>query len=154
MKRRTKERLLKFFRQFWFIIPFAIYASGALLIEKTDISFLKARGYAEQEEYTYYDREGEEREGITLIRIKGLGKVLTYSDVYLSSVVLFVLFPLMGRCIFGNNNESVGDTKSVIFGNCVLGVLLVSLTTKGNILPTCLFWVGIIVSGICYEQFK
>lgn len=145
---------MKFFRQFWFIIPFAIYASGALLIEKTDISLLKARGYAEQEEYTYYDSEGEEREGETLIRIKGLGKVLTYSDVYLFSMPLFMVFPLIGRCIFGDDKGGNIDTKSVIFGNCVLGLLLVYLTTKGNILPTCLFWLGIIVSGIFVEQFK
>lgn len=65
-----------------------------------DIESLKQSGIATQEEYTYLDSEGEEHEGETLVEITGIGKILTYSDVYFAPIPLFLLAMLIGAFVF------------------------------------------------------
>lgn len=139
---------LRSYRSLLILLPLIPYFAGAFFIKGNDLSYLSKIGVASQEEYTYYDNDGEESE--TLITLEGLGKVLTYSDVYIASVPMIVVFLTIGRIVFGDKDGRL-QLETVIFGNCVLGVLLIYVTSKENILPTILFWVGIIIATITRE---
>ena len=95
----------KFLNSTWFklFLPVVFYVVGVAFIEKNNIEPLKRSGYAEQEEYSYVDRDGEEHEDETLIKIDGLGKILTYQDVYLASIPMFMLALIFG--VFVNNGK-------------------------------------------------
>ena len=134
---------------FWIVLALVCYFSGAVLMERPNVEPLKEIGVAEQEEFTYEDSNGDEHEGQTLIDISGIGRVLTYSDIYLASIPIFLIAMFFGGLILNNGDvfRNPNELKHVIFANCILGVLLIWLTTKGNIIPTILFWLGIIVAG-------
>lgn len=134
---------------FWIVLALVFYFSGAFFMENPDIEPLKNKGIAKQEEYYYEDSDGEEHEGQTLIEIKGIGRVLTYSDIYLASIPLFLIAIFIGGFVLNNGEvfRNPDELKHVIFANCILGVLLIWLTTKGNIPSTVLFWLGIIAAG-------
>ena len=125
------------------LITLVFYFAGAFLMKDMDVECLKKRGLAKQEEYTYVDSEGEEREGETLIEIKDIGSVLTYKNVYMAPLVMWFFFLIVGKIIL--NEEGV---NGVIFGNCVLGCLLIFLTSTENILSTILYWLGILSAGL------
>lgn len=137
----------------WFkcLLPVVFYTVGATFIEKNNIEPLKRIGYAEQEEYSYYDRDGEEHEDETRIKIDGLGKILTYKDVYLESIPMFiyaVIFASFSSILNNGKLRNVGVFNCVIFANCILGILLISLTTRSNWSATLFFWLGIIAAYI------
>ena len=129
---------------FKLLLPVLLYTVGASLIDHYDIEHLKNMGYAEQEEYLYEDSNGDEHEGKTLVEISGIGKVLTYEDIYFAPIIMFIFAMLFGGLVFyeGVVFESRYEIEHVIFANCILGVLLVWLTTKSNVIPTILFWLG------------
>ena len=139
--------------KFWlpFILTVAFYFSGAFFIKQPDIEKLKNMGIAHQEEYTYVDRYGEEHDDETLIEIKGIGGILTYKDIYGAAVALIVPSMFVGWLIFGSNGErtpsSKDSLKHIMFADCILGLLLIWLTSKENIPSTILYWLGIISAG-------
>ena len=132
----------------WFklLLPIILYFVGIVFIQRNDIGRLKYLGYAEQEEYTYVDRNGVEHEDESLIKIDGLGKILTYQDIYLSSIYMFVLAIVFGLLMNEGTLEGVDQFKYVIFANCIIGALLVLLTTSDNWIATVFFWLGIIAA--------
>lgn len=138
----------------WLILAIVFYFAGAFFMKPVDVEPLKKMGLAQQEEYTYEDSEGEEYEGLSLIWIKGLGNVLTYKDVYLFSIPLFLLSLCFNFVIFGNENYRYLELQCVVLANCVLGVLLFRLTTKGQIISTILFWLGIVASLVYLATSK
>lgn len=142
MKKLLNSTLFKLF------LPVAFYTIGIFFIERNHIEPLKQLGYAEQEEYSYVDNDGEEHEAETLIKIDGLGKILTYQDVYLASIPMFILALIFGVFVSNGKLESVDEVKYVVFANCILGALLIWLTTRGNWIATLFFWFGIVAAYI------
>ena len=140
----------KFLNSTWFklFLPVVFYFVGLTFIKENNIEPLKRLGYAEQEEYSYVDRDGEEHEDETLIKIDGLGKILTYQDVYLSSIYMFTLALIFGVFVNNGKLEGVDEVKYVVFANCILGALLIWLTARDNWIATLLFWLGIIAAYI------
>lgn len=135
---------------FWLILTLLLYFVGFFLIKSPDTRILKEAGLAEQEEYVVTDQDGEEYFTESLIDIKGLGKVLTYHEIYLSSIPLFFVSMFLG-CIIFNGGEISTTRMSIrhaIFANCILGLLLIWVTSKANIPSTILFWLGIFTAGI------
>lgn len=126
------------------ILGFIFYFCGLFLIKSVDIENLKQLGVAHQEEFLYTDSEGEEYEDITLIDIKGVGKIFTYRDVYLEGFTMLILALIMGEVYFGRGEMG----KCIIFAECIIGVLLLRLTTKANILPTILFWLCVVATYV------
>lgn len=124
------------------------YFVGVAFITPNDVDTLKKKGISEQEEYTYIDNDGEEHEDKTLISIDGLGKVLTYRDVYFSALAMLVISMIAGRLSMGDKEEF----KHMVFGNCIIGVLLIYLTTKSNIIATILFWAGVVFARMTYSN--
>lgn len=141
----------KFNLSLWLLVlAIAFYFAGVIFIPKTSIETLKMHELAEQEDYIYEDNDGEEHEGLSLIRIDGLGKVFIYEDIYFMSVWMVIIAMFFGSIILGegSNTESNESLKHITLANCVLGVLLIRLTTKDYILPTIFFWLGIIAAWI------
>ena len=135
---------------FWLILTLVLYFVGFFLIKSPDTRILKEAGLAEQEEYVVTDQDGEEYFTESLIDVKGLGKVLTYHEIYLSSIPLFFVSMFLG-CIIFNGGEISTTRMSIrhaIFANCILGLLLIWVTSKANIPSTVLFWLGIFTAGI------
>ena len=60
---------------------------------------------------------------------------------------MFLLAALFGHFIF-NKDDTI---NYAMLANCVLGVLLVRLTSTGNIISTILFWLGIIAASFTRE---
>lgn len=140
-----------FFSSFYLGIKIAIivalYIGGITLMKSTDIESLKEMGYAEQEEYSYTNSDGEDVEGETLISIKGIGKVLTYKDVYLAAFPLLVFTIIFWEIPIKNvDNSNSGMGKQIFFSFSLLGIALIWLTTKGFHLSTVMFWLTIIIS--------
>ena len=135
---------------FWLVLTFVVYLVGFILMKSPDVSQLRQSGLGERDEYFVTNADGEEYISESLIRIDGVGKVLTYKDVYLFSFPLLFASMILGCIIFkgGEISTSKMDIKHAIFANCVLGLLLIWVTTKENILPTILFWLGIFTAGI------
>ena len=140
----------KFLNSTWFklFLPVVFYIVGIAFIEKNNINPLKRLGYAEQEEYSYVDRDGEEQEEETLIKINGLGKILTYQDVYLASIPIFTLALIFGVFVNNGKFEGVDELKYVVFANSILGALLIWITARDNWIATLFFWLGIIAAYI------
>lgn len=135
------------------ILAIVLYTIGILLIPQSDFSVLKKYNLAEQDEYTYYDSDGEEHEGSSLVVIANVGKILTYKDVYFMSLYIFVLAMFFGSIIMGKGPKttSLESLQHIIFANCILGVVLIILTQKQTILPTIFFWFGIISAYIASQ---
>lgn len=119
-------------------------------IKPTNIELLKESEIASQEEYTYYDNDGEEHEEESLIEVTGIGKILTYKDIYFASIAMFLIAIIIGAIVFegGIETRSEDSLCHIIFANCVLGVLLIWLTSKETIVSTIFFWLGIIAAYI------
>lgn len=134
---------------FWLILTFVIYVLGFVLLKSPDVSQLREYGLGERDSYFVTNADGEEYVSESLIRIDGIGKVLTYKDVYLFSFPLLFASLIIGSIMFnGGVSTSRMDIKHAIFANCVLGLLLIWVTTKENIIPTILFWLGILTAGV------
>lgn len=135
---------------FWLVLTLVLYITGFFLIKSPDVGILKKAGLAEQEEYIVTNQDGEEYFAESLIDVKGLGKVLTYQEIYLFSIPLFFASMFLG-CIIFNGGEISTTRMSIrhaIFANCILGLLLIWVTSKANIPSTVLFWLGIFTAGI------
>lgn len=143
----NKSKITRFLNSSWILLfPIAFYISGMFFMPKENIEYLKRIGYASQEEYTWTDREGEEHEDVTLISIDGIGKVLTYDNIYLSLIVLSVPSLVIGRLLFG---EYVNEIKCLIFCNSLIGITLLALSTREHIMSNILYWLGIVSACFC-----
>ena len=65
--------------------------------------------------------------------------------------IIGILLYKKGEITNSNNDEQIGW---IIFGNCILGLLLLPLTSKGNIPSTVLFWLGIIAATFLKKPNK
>lgn len=124
------------------------YVVGLFLIYEPNIEPLKHRGIIRQEQIIYTDADGEEHEDETLIEIAGLGPVLSYRDIYSAAVPFLIVACILGKVLFNSTNE----LRFMIFTNSILGLLLLWLTTKPNIISTILYWCGIITAYIYVEK--
>ncbi len=146
---KPKAKRKQFLSSSWILLfPIAFYVSGLFLIPNENIDHLKRIGYAEQHEYTWYDSDGEEHEDETLITIDGVGRILTYKDLYFSAITLFVPALVLGGIVFG---QRVNGIKCLIFCNCLIGVTLLKLTTSQHLTSTILYWTGIAAAFFCIK---
>lgn len=134
------------------IFTLAFYITGAFLMETNDVEKLKKMGVAKQHEYVHTDSYGDEHEGQSLIEIDGLGHILTYRDIYLASIPMLLIGAIIGYFIF--KGDSSYELHSIIIANCVLGILLVRVTSSSNIPSTILFWLGIIAATFIISPHK
>lgn len=125
------------------LLSIVLYFAGLFLSPRQNIDLLKEFGMAKQEYTIYYDSDGDEHESESLIEICGIGPVLTYTDVYLAALPFLIVACLLGKIIFNSTDE----LRFMIFTNCVLGVLLLWLTSKPHILSTVLYWSGIVTAS-------
>jgi len=130
------------------LLTVLFYVAGVLVMVIPD---KKEPGSIGQEEYQYTRRDREKRPGISLHNVKGLGKVLTYEDVYWGSVSLFLPALICGLLVFGKKRD---ELNVLIFTNCMIGVFLIRVTDAGHIIPTLLFWGGIIMAAIANSIFN
>ena len=129
-----------------FILSALLYTAGMFFIHKPNIEHLKQRGIANQEQLLNYDANGDEYESESLIEVRGIGRVLTYSDIYLATIPFLIISLVLAKIIFNVNNV-IDEGKFVIFTNCIFGLLLLWLTTKLNVISTILYWSGIIAAS-------
>lgn len=130
----------------------AFYIAGAFFMPHQNIVPLKKTDFAKQETYTYTDSDGEEHEAETLIEVDGVGSVLTYKDVYLSSIPFLVISLILARLIFNDDIADRNELRFWTYTNGVIGVLLIWLTKKQCIVSTILFWVGIITAYLAEKS--
>ena len=135
---------------FWLILAGVLYFVGFILIDNPDSSYLSEAKFGGREVAFVADHDGEvylsESSDVEAL---GKVKVFTYQDVYLFSIPLFFASMIIGCIVFnGEVSTSSMDIKHIIFANCILGFLLLEVTTKENIIPTILFWLGILTAGI------
>ena len=89
-----------------------------------------------------YNRDGEEYESEGLIEIEGIGSVLSYKDIYFSTLPFLIVSSILAKSLFGSEDE-----KFLVYTNCILGVLLIVLTNKSYLTSTILYWGGIIAGS-------
>lgn len=133
MKRKFNKTSL------FLILALVFYFVGICFIKPNDIESLKKRGIAQQEEYYYEDEFGDEYEGETLVEIKGIGKILTYNDIYYAAIPMCIISLVMGMIFFGKEKY-----QNAIIANGVLGLLLIWITSKGTIVSTILYWLSLV----------
>ena len=126
------------------------YIIGMLLVKKENYDVVSCA----REEYVYVNSDGEEQEGESLLNISGIGRVLTYRDVYYASVSMFIIAMVIGGILLGDGFKTKSDESlpHIIFANCVLGMLLIWLTSKETVLSTILFWLGIVSAYFAAEK--
>lgn len=136
---------------FWFIMPLVLYAVGAILMKTPDLGRLREVGLTHQEEHVIVNPDGGEYYATdSMVEIDGIGSILTYRDLYYFAVPLFFASLFLGCLIFkGTISTSEMDTRHVIFSHCILGLLLIWVTSKENIPSTVLYWLSIFAVGIC-----
>ena len=125
------------------LLAVLLYLAGLFLSYKPDIEHLKHCGVASQELRLCYDSDGDEYESESLIEIRGIGPILTYSDIYIATVPFLIISLVLAKVVFNSTDE----VRFAIFTNCILGALLLWLTTKPNIISTILYWCGIITAS-------
>lgn len=134
--------------EFILILVVGLYIGGGFALPHTK-EYIQDTGVIHQTEMIYADDEGEEREDVSLIEIEGIGKVLDYKNIYIEATIsLLIISCLLGRVIFNSTDE----IRFMIYTNCVLGILLLCLTTKPYMLSTFLYWCGIIVASFLPDK--
>lgn len=126
------------------VAAIAFYIIGALFINKENSNGI----VYEREKYTYVGYDGEEHEDESFLDMPGIGKVLTYKDVYYASAPMFLIAIIIGSIVFkgGVKTSSKASLQHIVFANCILGVLLIWLTKKENVVSTIMFWMGIVAA--------
>lgn len=119
------------------------YLVGLFLIQKPNIESLKQHGIIKQEQTTYIDKDGEEHEDKSLIEIVGFGQVLSYQDIYFATIPFLIVACVLAKVIFNSTDE----IRFMIFTTSILGLLLVWLTSKPNVVSTILYWCSIITAS-------
>lgn len=139
-----------------YLLCYAIvfYAIGLFFMPYQDVDRLEKSGFAKQETYTYTDSDGEEHEAETLIELEGIGNVLTYKDVYLSSIPFLVISLILARLIFNDDKADRNELRFWMYTNSVIGVMLIWLTKKSCIVSTILFWAGIVMAHFAEKSMR
>ena len=122
---------------------FLFYLIGLFAIPNPDIGRAKRLGIIKQECETYIDNEGEEHEYEPLMEIVGYGHVLGYKDIYISTIPFLLVSCILAKIIFNSTDE----LRFMIYTNCILGLLLIILTSRQSILSTILYWCGIFTAS-------
>lgn len=130
------------------VLSVVLYLAGLLLIHKPNIEHLKHCGVVNQEQILYYDSNGDEHESESLIDVRGIGRILTYTDIYIATIPFLIISLVLAKIVFNSTDE----VRCVIFTNCILGVLLLWLTSKPNVISTILYWGGIITASLIPEN--
>lgn len=79
---------------------------------------------------------------------KAIGRVLTYKDIYLTAPLMSAIVLIFGEIVL----KKADEIKYMIFGECLLGCLLLSITTTDKAIPTILYWVCVVIIGYCYKR--
>lgn len=149
LEQRIKELKGKFdIPTLLLFLTFSLYFIGGTLI-KEDRDLLQKRGRI-RESYVYTDQYGEEQAGEELIEIKGIGRVLSYKDLYFSTPVFLIISCILAKVIFNSTDE----VRFMIYTNCILGLMLIWLTTKSNLPSTILYWCGIMTASFIGKKDK
>ena len=135
-----KTKITPNFSRLLLVIGF--YLAGLFLIQQESGS-LKNIDKIKQELVIYTDRDGEEHEDESLIEIEGIGKVLSYKDIYITTIPFLLASCVLAKVLF----NSMDELRFMIYTSCILGLLLIWLTTKPNIVSTILYWCGIIAAS-------
>lgn len=120
-----------------FVAMIGFYFIGFFLIPSTDLSYLTRvnafndKVYTDDDEWLTSDEYS--------MNIKGIGKVVTYRELYYAPMLLCIWFVIAG----------VDNKKSVPFMVSIIGILLIYLTTIDKIIPTVCFWLSLIAFYIC-----
>lgn len=125
------------------LLTLCLYLAGGFLINE-DSDHLQRRSIV------YTDRDGEEHEEEELIEIEGIGYVLTYKDIYRSTLPFLIISCILSKTIFNSDDE----VRFMIYTNCILGLLLIWLTSKSNLPSTILYWGGIITASFTNKKAK
>lgn len=132
------------------LLVMAFYLFGLLLIPKQKTESLKRHGMIKQEQIIYTDTDGEEREDESLIEVVGVGQVLTYRDIYWATIPFLIVACVLAKVIFNSTDE----IRFMIFTTSILGLLLVWLTSKPNVVSTILYWCGIITASFIPKKHE
>lgn len=124
------------------------FAIGVICMKPTDISVLKEYGFANQKQYTYVDNAGDELEADSLVEIQGIGKILSYKDIYFATIPLLIVSCILGKVLFNSRDE----LRFIIYTNCIIGILLLWLITKPNIVSTIMYWCGIAIASFALRE--
>ena len=130
------------------LLAVCCYIAGGFLIHEDKINMRNKSIH--RETVVYVDDDGEECEVDGLIQIEGFGSVLSYRDVYLSTLPFLIVSCILARVIF----NSADELRFMIYTNCILGLLLTILSTKSNIFSTILYWIGIITASFANKETK
>ena len=128
------------------LLAVCFYIVGGFLIYE-DKTYLQRNGI-QQENVVYTDDDGEEHEEEGLIEIQGIGNVLRYKDIYLSTLPFLIVSCILARVVFNSTDE----VRFMIYTNCILGLLLIWLTTKESAVSTILYWCGIITASYANKK--
>lgn len=127
------------------VLTISFYIIGGMLIRENVPYYNK---YIQQEHFILTDEEGEEYEDDGLIEIEGVGSVLSYKEIYQCTIPFLIISCILARVIFNSTDE----IRFMIYTNCILGLLLIWLTTKSNIPSTILYWCGIITASFADKK--
>lgn len=125
------------------LIVFLFYLIGLFVAPNIDIDRAKRLGIIKQECEVYIDNDGEEHEYEPLIEIIGYGRVLGYKDIYIATIPFLLVSCILAKIIF----RSTDELRFMIYTSCILGLLLIILTTRQSILSTILYWCGIFTAA-------
>lgn len=132
------------------IFALLLYIAGIVAMQKENSLYEHDTAVVQRQNRVYVDNEGEEHDSESLMEIQGVGFVLAYKDVYLSTFVLIIPFLIAGKFVFGEQNELL----PVLFGFVVIGMFLIWLTSKPNIYSTIFYWLGILTLSLLKKQIK
>lgn len=113
----------------------AFYFIGFFFIPSSDLSYVVDSKIMNTIGHIHPDEEGGYSIDDYSIEIKGIGKILTYKELYITPMLLCIWFVIAGAY---NNKMSVPFMVSII------GIFLIYLTTIDRIIPTVCFWLSLI----------
>lgn len=76
--------------------------------------------------------------------------VLKYQDIYYSAP-FFSFFTLVVAEIFFKGED---EYRYMIYGECIIGCLLLLITTKDKIIPTVIYWTCVAIICYCHKKVE
>ena len=133
-----------------FLLMAAFYFTGfALMPEQDTAIFNKAMHSVNANGYVDDYGDDTDFEIPNPISIDGIGRVLTYEEVYaLPLINLYVGTMIFWLLTYGEEHrQSYFSAACIVTTNAMSGIILIYLTDKPHILPTVFYWLGIIVAA-------
>ena len=91
-------------------------------------------------------------------KLEAAAGIISYKTLYLAPILLNFLAMFIGGFVLNDGEvfNNPDQFKYAVFSNCILGSLLVFMTTEETIVPTILFWLGILAAhhGIKIDKPK